>query len=112
MHLGNNGEAHPEKDWFLERRRLGQISLRVSIVGFGASPLGDVFGKTGPKEGAAAVHAAIDYGITYFDVSPYYGITVAEKRLGEALEGRRHEVILATECGRYAAISSISRRVA
>jgi L-galactose dehydrogenase len=92
-----------DKDWFLERRQLGQTALRVSIVGFGASPLGNVFRQTDPKEGAAAVHAAIDYGINYFDVSPYYGITVAESRLGEALSGRRHEVVLATKCGRYAA---------
>ena len=83
------------------RRQLGMTSLIVSIVGFGASPLGNVFHQTDPKEGYRAVHSAIDLGINFFDVSPYYGVTVAETRLGEALDGRRQEVVLATKCGRY-----------
>lgn len=44
---------------------------------------------------------AIDEGINYFDVSPYYGLTLAEERLGAALQGRRTNVILSTKCGRY-----------
>ena len=82
-------------------RRLGQTDLNVSAIGFGASPLGDVFGVTEPAEGVRAVHRAIDQGINFFDVSPYYGHTLAESRLGAALAGRRNEVILATKCGRY-----------
>lgn len=70
-------------------------------MGFGASPLGDVFGATNPEEGARAVHHAINEGINFFDVSPYYGLTLAEERLGKALDGRRQEVILSTKCGRY-----------
>jgi L-galactose dehydrogenase len=34
-------------------------------------------------------------------VSPYYGETLAEQRLGDALIGKRSEIILATKCGRY-----------
>lgn len=85
------------------RRQLGNTDLQVSIVGFGASPLGNVFRQTDPNEGIAAVRYGIDRGINFFDVSPYYGITVAETQLGKALEGRRDEVILATKCGRYGA---------
>jgi L-galactose dehydrogenase len=75
----------------------------VSVLGFGASPLGDVFGVVTPEQGRAAVHHAIDRGINLFDVSPYYGLTLAEERLGAALAGRRDEVVLATKCGRYGA---------
>jgi len=82
-------------------RVLGSTGLRVSTIGFGASPLGDVFGVVTPEQGRAAVHHAIDCGINLFDVSPYYGLTLAEQRLGAALAGRRHEVVLATKCGRY-----------
>ncbi|MGH9585516.1 MAG: aldo/keto reductase [Acidobacteriaceae bacterium] len=71
------------------------------MVGFGASPLGDVFGVTDPKEGERAVHMAVDEGINLFDVSPYYGLTLAEERLGAALRGRRDRIILSTKCGRY-----------
>ncbi len=85
----------------MEYRQLGETGLRVSVVGFGASPLGDVFRKTTPEERNGAVHLAVDRGINFFDVSPYYGITLAEERLGEALAGRRDKVVLATKCGRY-----------
>ncbi|KAA6456630.1 hypothetical protein DYQ86_24500 [Acidobacteria bacterium AB60] len=85
----------------MQYRRLGSTDLYVSVLGFGASPLGDVFGTTDQDEGARAVQLAIDEGINFFDVSPYYGLTLAEERLGKALEGRREQVILATKCGRY-----------
>jgi L-galactose dehydrogenase len=82
-------------------RNLGRTGLQVSVVGYGASPLGNEFGTADPKEGVRAVHYAIERGINYFDVSPYYGRTLAETRLGEALAGRRDQVILATKMGRY-----------
>ena len=82
-------------------RTLGKTGLKVSIVGFGASPLGDEFGAADPAEGKRAVHYAIERGINYFDVAPYYGQTLAETRLGEALAGHRQQVILATKAGRY-----------
>lgn len=82
-------------------RTLGNTGLSVSQIGFGASPLGDVFGRTDPAEGVRAVHRAVDEGINFFDVSPYYGNTLAEERLGKALLGIRNKVVLATKCGRY-----------
>ncbi len=85
----------------MERRILGNTGLALSILGFGASPLGDEFGAADPAEAARAVHLAIDKGINLFDTSPYYGRTSSEQRLGAALKGRRDEVILATKCGRY-----------
>lgn len=89
----------------MEYRTLGNTGLAVSVLGFGASPLGDEFRRTDPAEGEKAVHCAIDHGINFFDVSPYYGRTLAETRLGAALAGRRDKVILATKCGRYDAAS-------
>lgn len=87
----------------MEYRALGRSGLQVSTIGFGAAPLGDVYGQVNPGEAMAAVQEAIDSGITLFDVSPYYGKTLAESRLGEALVGRREKVVLATKCGRYGA---------
>jgi L-galactose dehydrogenase len=96
---------------FIDRRRefrpnmiykiLGKTGLKVSVIGFGASPLGEEFGQIGPEEGKKAVEYAIDHGINYFDVAPYYGRTLAEKRLGEFLKGKRDKIILATKVGRY-----------
>jgi len=85
----------------LQKKVLGATGLMVSEIGFGASPLGNEFRETDPAEGVRAVHAAIDQGINFFDVSPYYGRTLAEERLGIALEGKRQHVVLATKCGRY-----------
>jgi L-galactose dehydrogenase len=85
----------------MEYRELGETGLKVSRLGFGASPLGDVFGTTDPAEGRRAVELAIERGVNFFDVSPYYGLTLAEERLGQALVGKREEIVLATKCGRY-----------
>lgn len=85
----------------MELRRLGRTDLHVSALGFGTSPLGDVYGVADPTEATRAVHMAADYGINFFDASPYYGMQLAEQRLGEALAGRRNRVILASKVGRY-----------
>lgn len=85
----------------METRTLGRTGLKVSKLGYGGSPLGNEFGDADPLEGERAVHCAIDLGINYFDVAPYYGRTLAETRLGAALAGRREKVVLATKCGRY-----------
>jgi L-galactose dehydrogenase len=82
-------------------KTLGKTGLKVSIIGFGASPLGGEFGTIEPDEGRRAVHHAIDRGINYFDVAPYYGRTLAETRLGEYLEGKRDDIILTSKAGRY-----------
>jgi L-galactose dehydrogenase len=85
----------------VEYRTLGKTGIRVSILGFGASPLGNEFGPVDAQKAKRAVRRAIDRGINLFDVSPYYGRTLAEERLGEALDGLRAKVVLATKCGRY-----------
>ena len=85
----------------MEYRPLGKTGMQVSIIGYGASPLGNEFGPADLPEGIRAVHYAIEHGINFFDVSPYYGRTLAEERLGQALVGKRDRIFLATKCGRY-----------
>lgn len=85
----------------MEYRVLGKTGLRVSVIGFGASPLGNEFGAVDPKEAESAVRIAVEQGVNFFDVSPFYGRTLAEERLGTALAGRRERVVLSTKCGRY-----------
>jgi len=82
-------------------RQLGNTGVKLSIIGFGASPFGDVFNQTHAVSRMGAVNTALEACINFFDVSPYYGRTLAEERLGEALAGRRDQVFLATKCGRY-----------
>ena len=85
----------------MEYRKIGNTGLRVSILGYGASPLGNAYGKTEPAEVTRAIRHAFAQGINFFDVSPYYGATLAEERLGVGLEGIRDQVVLMTKCGRY-----------
>jgi L-galactose dehydrogenase len=85
----------------MEYRTLGKTGMEISVIGYGVSPLGNVFGETDEAEGVRAVHYAIDHGINYFDVAPMYGVTLAETRLGKALKGKRAKIFLATKCCRY-----------
>lgn len=83
-------------------RQLGQTGLNVSILSYGASPLGGVFRNTDDAEGIRAVHTSLDLGINFIDVSPYYGLTRAETVLGKALKTvRRDRFYLATKVGQY-----------
>ncbi|GAB5560512.1 MAG: aldo/keto reductase [Synoicihabitans sp.] len=86
----------------MKYRRLGNTDLEVSILSYGASPLGGVFGNVSEDTGIRTVHTAIDHGINFIDVSPYYGDTKAETVLGKALADiQRDRYFLATKCGQY-----------
>lgn len=86
----------------MEYRKLGNTEMHVSLLGYGASPLGSVFRDIDEAEGIRTVHEALDLGINLLDVSPYYGRTTAETVLGKALEGvPRDRYILSTKAGRY-----------
>lgn len=88
----------------MQYRELGQTGLRVSVLSYGASPLGSVFRGIQEPEGIRTVHTALDLGINLIDVSPYYGLTKAETVLGKALKGiDRGRYYLATKVGRYGA---------
>lgn len=86
----------------MQYRILGKTGLSISALGFGVSPVGNVFEPVEEQEGINAIHYAIDNGINFFDVAPFYGDTLAETRLGKALAGKRQDIILATKCCRYA----------
>ena len=81
---------------------IGKTGMRVSNLSFGASSLGGVFHSVREDEGIRAVHAAVDGGINFIDVSPYYGHLKAEMVLGKALrEIGRDRYFLSTKVGRY-----------
>jgi len=86
----------------MEYRDLGETGLRVSVLSYGASSLGSVFRNIDEAEGIRTVHAAIDLGINFIDVSPFYGLTEAEVVLGKALQDiPRERYYLETKVGRY-----------
>lgn len=86
----------------MEYREIGRTGMNVSALSFGASSLGSVFRDTKESEAIAAVHAAVEMGMNFIDVSPYYGHYKAETVLGKALrEIPRDRYYLSTKVGRY-----------
>ncbi|MDX1953005.1 MAG: aldo/keto reductase [Verrucomicrobiota bacterium] len=83
-------------------RELGRTGLKLSILAYGASSLGNEFRQTDEAEGIRSLHVALDGGINFIDTSPYYGRTLSEKVLGKAFkEIPRDRFIIGTKCGRY-----------
>ncbi|XP_020083311.1 L-galactose dehydrogenase-like [Ananas comosus] len=80
-----------------KRRELDNTGLRLSYVGFGTSPLSNVFGRVSPAVVVVAVRHALDLGINFFDTFPYYrggsARQVPQGDRGAARGGRRlHQV--------------------
>lgn len=85
-----------------EYRQVGNSGLTVSTVGLGCNNLGRAGSVTANQEGAdAVIHAALDAGITLFDVADMYGSTAgqSETMLAKALGKERENVIVATKFG-------------
>lgn len=85
-----------------EFRRLGRSGLTVSVVGLGCNNLGRTGTPTETARGTnALVSAALEAGITFFDVADAYGKTagLSEELLGKALGRNREDVIVATKFG-------------
>lgn len=81
---------------------IGKTGMRVSNLSFGASSLGGVFHGIKEEEGIQAVFTAVENGINFIDVSPYYGHLKAETVLGKALKDiPRDKYYLSTKVGRY-----------
>ena len=87
----------------IEYKPLGNTGLVVSQLSMGGSALGNVYGEVEAGAALEAVRHGIDLGMNFLDTSPYYGDTLSERRIGEALQGGyRERVVLATKAGRYA----------
>ncbi|NKE08249.1 aldo/keto reductase [Mesobacillus selenatarsenatis] len=84
-------------------RQLGNTGIKVSEVGFGAWQLGNARDWEAMEDNHAIrlVHAAIDQGCNFFDTAPNYGGGKSESLLGEALSGRRSEVVINSKFGHH-----------
>ena len=91
---------------------LGKTGLSVSKLGFGASGIGGMFGKTEETEALKTIHQAFDRGINYFDTSPAYGRSdsrfgplTSEIILGKGLKTiDRSKIVLSTKAGKQASL--------
>jgi len=87
----------------MEKRRLGNTDMDLSVLSFGASSLGAEFRKIDLGEALASVEVALEHGMNLIDTSPYYGRGLSESLLGIALDGvPRDSYYLCSKLGRYA----------
>jgi D-threo-aldose 1-dehydrogenase len=80
---------------------IGKTGLEVTRLGLGGAPLGGLFESVPEEAARAALAAAYDEGIRYFDTAPFYGHGRGEMRIGAYLRERpRDEFVLSTKVGR------------
>lgn len=90
----------PDANNKIPTRALGQTGITVPILGIGCSPFGNRRRAMPDSEAAEAVYRALELGISYFDVAPYYGFGLAERRLGDALRSVQSDAVISTKVGR------------
>ncbi|OHV27072.1 aldo/keto reductase [Rhizobium sp. RMa-01] len=85
----------------MKTRRIGKTKLEVTEISFGAAALGGLY-RACPREVAMeTLQAAWDSGIRYFDVAPWYGLGLAERRVGDFLRDQPDgSYVLSTKVGR------------
>jgi D-threo-aldose 1-dehydrogenase len=87
-----------------ERPTIGARGIRVSALGFGGAPIGNLYSEVSEAAAQAALQEAIERGVRYFDTAPFYGHGLSEQRIGRALAGRpRDSFVISTKVGRLIA---------
>jgi len=88
----------------MQYRELGE--LQVSVIGLGCNNFGMRLDAQGTK---LVVDAAIDAGINYFDTAESYGTGLSEEYLGQAIKGRRDQVLVASKWGHTVSLAEGER---
>src|SRR5260370_10200716 len=83
----------------MERRRFGNTDLTVSTIGLGCYGMSGAYGPADDAESIATIQCALDLGINLLDTSARYGKGHNHRLIGEAIRGRRHEVIIHSKSG-------------
>jgi aryl-alcohol dehydrogenase-like predicted oxidoreductase len=83
----------------MDVRKLGAAGPEVSAQGLGCMGMSEFYGSADEAEAKHVIQRALDLGVTFLDTADMYGPFTNEKLVGEAISGRREEVILATKFG-------------
>ena len=87
----------------MDKRKLGREGLEVSALGLGCMGMSAFYGTTDDEESLATIHRALELGVTLLDTADVYGPFTNERLVGQAVAGRRDEVVLATKFGNESA---------
>src|SRR6516225_7799835 len=83
----------------MERRRFANTDLSVSIIGLGCYGMSGAYGPADDAESISSIHRALDLGINFLDTSASYGQGHNHRLIGEAIRGRRHDVVIHSKSG-------------
>ena len=83
----------------MKTRKLGRDGLTVSALGLGCMGMSEFYGARDENESIAAIHRALELGITVLDTADIYGPFTNEELVGRAIRGKRNQVVLATKFG-------------
>src|SRR5215469_4368588 len=83
----------------MERRRFGNTDLTVSIIGLGCYGMSGAYGPADDAESIATIRRALDLGINLLDTSASYGKGHNHRLIGQAIRGRRREVVIHSKSG-------------
>ncbi|MGH8565439.1 MAG: aldo/keto reductase [Gammaproteobacteria bacterium] len=87
----------------MQKRRLGRSDLYLTPLGLGTWAIGGPWaygwGPQDDAESVATIGRALDLGVAWIDTAPAYGLGHAETLVGQAIRGRRDEVVIAIKCG-------------
>jgi aryl-alcohol dehydrogenase-like predicted oxidoreductase len=83
----------------MQRMRLGSQGLEVPRIGLGCMGMSEFYGPADEAGSIAAIHRALELGMTFLDTADMYGPFKNERLVGKALAGRRDGVVLATKFG-------------
>ncbi len=84
----------------MKYRELGRTGWKVSEISFGAWAIGGAWGDVDDKESLAALHAALDGGVNFFDTADVYGDGHSERLLARLKKERKEKFYIATKAGR------------
>ena len=83
----------------MERYRFGNSDLTVSAIGLGCYGMSGVYGPADDAESIATIRRALDLGVNFLDTSASYGDGHNHRLIGEAIRGRRRDVVIHSKSG-------------
>ena len=95
---------------FMERHRFGNSDLMISAIGLGCYGMSEVYGPADDAESIPTIRRALDLGVNFLDTSASYGAGHNHRLIGEAIRGRRHDVVTAAR-GKARSAGSCSLRL-